>query len=234
MKKSITHPLFLFFILLFTLQSCESKAQKITLDKKNTIVKHNDFMSDGTFSFIMRSGKNDSIRISKDTLKLNESIMKIVQIHKQDSLITLGLERLQTNQYIHKGLEEYNFFVILIKPLDKNIFELSWRQSGLNKEEMENTVRQKYEEENIFFRTYYHNDYLKNFSNLKKIDTKDDAQKIFEFYENEKFKKWYKQYTQDEGSFGGDIFRSEALNRICIELGYNPIGANEALAKFNE
>lgn len=68
---------------------------------------------------------------------------------------------------------------------------------------------------------------------LKPIASVDDAKEIIEALQGDQVKLWVEQYKNNpiKEMYGTGVM-TEILNRLCIQLGYNPLRATKALQAF--
>lgn len=82
----------------------------------------------------------------------------------------------------------------------------------------------------LFFFTYFSDTYLKELSGFKKVTTKEQAVEIIEAMKSDQFKLLIEKYAKNPpADMYGSGFAAENLSKACIEKGFNPIGAGQAI-----
>lgn len=81
-----------------------------------------------------------------------------------------------------------------------------------------------------FYLTYFSDSCLLEFDKMAPIATEEDRQKISDWLNRDEVMELANNYQQSNlPDPYGSAFFAEVLNRACIALGYNPVGASDAL-----
>ena len=145
----------------------------------------------------------------------------------------LNLERLDTIPLTNEPYPEDRYYVMALKNLtDKQLGYLPLVYS-VRKNQLDTIQVNTQTLEDKFFFTYYSTSYLKELSALKKLATKDEASRIIQAARTDKYKPLARSYakTQTYDIYNAG-FSAELLSRVCIDNGYNPIGAGIAIEKL--
>lgn len=197
------------------------------------------------YSFLLINGTVTKLHQSNDTLYELKCYIdrpcqprpakhyKILSSDKTGDFTILKVERLDTIPLTSDPYPAARYYVLALKSnTDKQLGYLPLVYSVTKKELDTIQTNVRLLEEKFFF-TYFSDSYLKELSALKKMATKDDVSQIIDAAKSDKYKPLAQSYAKTETN---DIyntgFSAELLNRVCIENGYNPIGAGEIIDKL--
>lgn len=194
------------------------------------------------YSFLGADGEVTKLHQSHDTLYVLKCYIdgrcqpqpseryKILSSNKTEEFVILKLQKLHTVELptdTHTA-PRYERWALKIA----NDKELGWLPLalGLSKQQLDTTETDIRLLKKKFFFTFFGDNYLKEFSSLKKLTSKVEANEIIEFVNSGRFKTLIESYsntdTQDVYAAG---LSAELLNRACLEKGYSPIGAGRAI-----
>lgn len=190
------------------------------------------------YSFLVMDGEVNKFRQRADTLyELNchferacqpvpSKYYRILTTEKKRDFTILKMERLQITPITGELQSPNRYYLTAFKTGDKNHLGYLPLGMGLTKQELDDFQTDADTLEEKFFYTYFSETRLKEISTLKKITTKTQAEEIIQGLKNDKFKIVAEKYkrTQTWDMYGSG-FSAEILNHVCIELGYNPLGA---------
>jgi hypothetical protein len=158
---------------------------------------------------------------------------KIVSSNTSGNFVILKLEQLDTIPLTTDPFPETRHSVLALKITDAKELGYLPLVFGLTKNQLDTIRTNAQLLKDKFFFTFLSDTYLKEIAVLKKVTTKEEAQRIIEMMKNEKFKPLIEKYAKTETN---DMYNaglaSEILNRACIEKGFNPIGAGEAINRI--
>lgn len=194
------------------------------------------------YSFLVTDGGVTKLHQSNDTLYEKKcyidrpcqarpsSHYKILSSNKTGEFLILKLERLDTISLTTDPYPATRYQVVALKTSgDKELGYLPL-SLGLTKHQLDTLKTDISSLEEKFFFTFFSDTYLKELSNLKKVNTKNEADEIIEIAKSDRFKTLVERYSKTETR---DLYASglsaEILNRACIEKGYSPIGAGRAI-----
>ena len=197
------------------------------------------------YSFLLTDGTVTKLHQSNDTLyelkcyidrpcqPKPDKHYKILSSEKKEDFTILKLERLDATSLTSDPYPADRYYVLALKSInDEQLGYLPIVYSVTRKQV--DTIRTDLQFlKDKFFYTYFSDSYLKELSAFKKLVTKDDASQIIEAVKSDKYKLLAQKYantdTKDMYNAG---FSSELLNRVCVDNGYNPIGAGEIIEKL--
>lgn len=155
---------------------------------------------------------------------------KIISSEKAGDFIVLKLERLDTILLTTNPYPETRYSTLALKKVNDKQLGYLPLVLGLSKKQLDTIQTNASSLKDKFFFTFYSDAYKKDLSLLKKITTRDEAKEIIETAKSEKFKplagSYQKTETRDMYAAG---FSAELLSRACIEKGYSPVGAGQAI-----
>ena len=162
-----------------------------------------------------------------------ERSYKIIASDVMDNFVILKLERLDSVPLSSEPFPPDRFFVHVIKKTDNNQIGYLNLHDGLTLQQLNNIQLDIAGLKKQFYWTYFNNNYWQTLSYTKAIETKEDADKILNFLKNDRIKELSESYKNSQvKDLYGSGFISELLNKACITLGYNPIGASKAIKKW--
>lgn len=144
----------------------------------------------------------------------------ILKVEKLDKL------PLTTNPY-----PDDRYGILIFRKTDKTV-SLLQQISSLTKAEMRHYQTDTIHYQNAFAYDYYSLKYMRQLMKLKRVKTLDDAKEIIKWFENPKnyssLVNNYKAHNKMPDSYGAGL-AAALINKICIDLGYCPIGASIAI-----
>lgn len=219
--------LFLFLFLLSI--GCSQKKVSLFQD-------YNFLVSDGEISKLHQS--NDTLYelhcyINQPCQTRPEKHYKILSSQELKNFIILRLERLDTIPLTINSYPPTRYSVGVIKDINNNKLGYLQLILGLTKQQIDTVQIDIRSLNNKFFFTFYSDTYLKEFSSMKKVITKNDVLEIVDALKSDQFKLLAEKYSKTEiGDMYGSGFSAEILNRACIEKGFDPIGAGRIINKL--
>lgn len=219
----------LFILLFIQFVSC-SKGQKL-------------FFED--YSFLLTDGEVTKLHQSNDTLyslkcyfnipcqPKPELHSKILSSEKKQDYIILKQEALDTIPLTTNPYPATRYSLVAIKLIDNKKLGFTSLASGLTKQQID-TIHTDFKSLNEkFFFTFFSDTYLIELSSLKKITTKQEVQEILDAFKSDQYKTIAEKYSKTiTGDIYGSGFSAEILNRVCVEKGFNPIGAGLLINKL--
>lgn len=193
------------------------------------------------YHFLVSDGEVSTLHQRNDTLyelhssdyssSMVQKHFKIVSARQINEFTILKLERLDTFSLRMDPYPTTRYSVSLFKNIDST--KMSYLEtviSGLTKQEIDTVQVSEQSLNDLFFFTYYSDIYLKELSGLKKVTTKEEALEIMEAMKGDEFKLLAEKYAKNPpGDLYGSGFLAEILTKACIEKGYSPIGAGQAI-----
>lgn len=192
----------------------------------------------GDYSFIGIDGEVRTLRQSNDTLYFlkcytdkpcnpqPENHYKIISVKNMSGFFVLKLESLDSMALSINSYPDARFSVLALRNIDNK--ELGWLPltRGLTRKQLDTVSTDIQSLKTKFFYTFYSENYIKEFSSLKKITSKDDVTIISDAVNDDTFKAIIEAYKKTET---GDMYNSgisaEILTKACLKKGYNPIDA---------
>ena len=193
------------------------------------------------YHFLVTDGEVSTLRQSNDTLyelhssdyspSMVQQHYKIISSQKINEFTILKLEGLDTISMTTDPYPATRYSVSFFKDIDPT--KLGYLETvihGLTKEGLDTVHVDEKSLNNLFFFTYYSDTYLKELSGLKKVTTKEQALEIMEAMKSDQFKLLAEKYAKNPpGDLYGSGLVAEILSKACIEKGYSPIGAGQAI-----
>ena len=133
---------------------------------------------------------------------------KIYQVKKIGDFTVLKIKWLGK---VDLGFSEAKYSMLVLKRIDKKQLGISGPRYNLTLKQLDSIPINILSLNKSHFSTYFSDTYLKELSTLKKISTKDQVKEITEALRDKKS--------------GLITYSAEDLTKICIERGYNPVGA---------
>ncbi|GGH27417.1 hypothetical protein FAZ19_18970 [Sphingobacterium alkalisoli] len=232
---------FQFFIILCGLSMCAMQSN------------NDGLLLQRPYSFIILDGEISRLELRGDTLlylhgrihdqrqvghlsQLTRDSSKRSRIHtirRDNDVIYLALERLDNIPLSNSPVRENRYHVLAIRQPTDHTIEMVDLTMGMTKIELDSLWALDLRAKDLFFITYFSDDHWKNLSLLKPIDTEEDAREIVAELKSEKVKEWADAYMSNPvKDMYGTVFTAEIMNRVCISLGYNPIGASRAVQEL--
>ena len=158
---------------------------------------------------------------------------KILNVEQKNEKIVFKLERLDTIQMTTNPYPQNRFCILVLRQESKDKILFVQQVLGLMKDDVTSNFIDTFKVENKFGFTYFSKTQYDKFSQLKTITSKKEVEFLIEKLKTEKFKLLAMQY---EKSHPFDMYAAglsaEILNQVCIDNGFNPIGAGETINKF--
>jgi len=155
---------------------------------------------------------------------------KIISARKIEEFTILKLEQLDTIPLTTDPYPATRYSVLALKNIDNNQLGYLPLSLGLTRQQLDTVQTDAQSLKGKFFFTFFSDSFLKELAQLKKVTTKDEAQQIFEAFKSDKFKPLIESYSRTETrDMYGSMLSAEILNRVCIEKGYNPVGAGQTI-----
>lgn len=199
----------------------------------------------GDYSFISTDGEVRTLRQSNDTLYelkcyidrpcLPEpsSHYKIISATITPGFSILKLEKLDTIRLSSNPYPATRFGVLALRTGNNKELGYLPLKGGLTRQQLDTVSTDVQVLKTKFFYTFYNENYIKEFSKLKKITTKEEVMMLGDAINADNFKALIEAYKRTEA---GDMYNSgisaELLTKVCLIKGYNPIGAGEAVDKL--
>lgn len=197
------------------------------------------------YSFLLTNGTVTKLHQSNDTLYELKCYIdrpcqtkpakhyKILSSDKTGDFTVLKVEQLDTIPLTSDPYPATRYYVLAFKNItDKQLGYLPLVYS-VTKKQLDTIQTNVQFLEDKFFYTYFSDSYLKELTALKKMATKEDVTQIIDAAKSDKYmplaQSYAKTETKDMYNAG---FSAELLNRVCIENGYNPIGAGVIIDKL--
>lgn len=195
------------------------------------------------YNFLQREGKVFKVFQSNDTLyEVRKSIYnqnfvdprKHYKIHGFKELPNyhiLKLEQLDTIPLTTDSYPLNRYLVIAIKEMNEKQLGYLPISGGLSKHQLDSFTVNEDSLAHKFFYTYFSNESIKTFGALKEITTKDDVKRILKLMKSKQYKVIINSWENTEtGDIWGTGLTAELLNKASLELGYNPIGADQKIS----
>lgn len=155
---------------------------------------------------------------------------KILSSERKNDFTILKMERLDPASTATDPHALNRYYVTALMTGDKKRLGYLPLGMSLTKKELDNFKADADSLKEKFFYTYFSESYLKELSAFKKISTRAHAEEVLESFKDDKFKAVAERFRNTRTwDMYGTGFTSEILNRACIDLGYNPLGAGSAI-----
>lgn len=209
---------------------------------------------DRPYSFIIPDGeitrleqRGDTLFFLHSTLRDTAQVAHIAQsawypsrrsrIHailREDSLAYVALERLDSVPLSRNPFPEERYSVIVLKKANDQDVGFVTLSMGLTKNQLDSAWGTHTKADSLFFLTYFSDDYWKQLSLLNPVKTEEDVKKIQVALEGGQVKQWMDLYRRNpvKEMYGTGVM-TEMMNRICISLSYNPIGATHTIQQWS-
>jgi hypothetical protein len=194
------------------------------------------------YSFLLTDGEITKLHQSNDTLYERKCYIdqtcrdkpaahyKILSSNKTGDFFILKVEKLDTIPLTTNPYPVTRYSVLVLKTIDNKELGYLKIPGGLTRQQLDIIGIDIPSLKSKFSFTFFSDTYLKELSALKTVTTKNDANKILETAKSDNFKTLIEKYEKTEVS---DLYASglsaELINRACIEQGFNPIGAGQAI-----
>jgi hypothetical protein len=223
-----------YVLTVFLLQNCSS-----------SIAQQADVILEQPYSFIIADGEISRVQQHSDTLqwphgRLYDAVQtenlaaldwevsrqyKVWSAYPKDSLWYLALERLDSIPLSIDPLPEDRFSVIALHKGNGQQIGIVQLATGLNTEALDSLLNGAIERKEWFLTTYFCDAKWKELGSLPAIKTKDEAFRIREKLQSDEVKDWLRLYEGNPiKEMYGTGLMTEILNRICLVMGFNPIG----------
>lgn len=125
-------------------------------------------------------------------------------------------------------------FGVMIAYKDAKTLSFVSHDRSITKEEMLNYKTDTIPYDSLVGFPWYSLSYMKELALLKKISSKGDADKIMSAIHKQKYVDYLKDLVKRirDPDIYGSIYTGMLLQRICIDMGYSPIGAGRILNLF--
>jgi hypothetical protein len=202
------------------------------------------------YSFIGRGLGVTKLRQSHDTLYLFQTYparlagpgiakaqalrvgdhFKIIASSSTGKFDVLKVEKLDTLKLTSTPYPETRYSLIILNRQSDNTTGFLTQRFGSTKAQIDTAKMSVDVMRKSFYFTYFSDAYMKKLAELKRVSTREQAQKIVDEMKSAEWKviteKYLKTNPQD---FYGSGFVSEFINLACIKNGYSPIGAQMAI-----
>ena len=197
------------------------------------------------YSFLLINGTVTKLHQSNDTLYELKCYVdrpclykpakhyRVLSSDRRGDFVLLNVERLDTIPLTSDPYPAARYSVLAFKSVnDKQLGYLPLVFS-VTKQQLDTIQINVQSLEDKFFFTYFSDNYLREFSALKKLTTKDEVSRLIEALKSDKYKPLAESYAKTETK---DMYNAglsaEILNRVCIENGYSPVGAGLVIEKL--
>ena len=197
------------------------------------------------YSFLLTDGTVTKLHQSNDTLYELKCYIdrpcqpkpakhyKILSSDKTGDFTILKLEQLDTIPLTSDPYPADRYYVLALKSINEKQLGYLPIVYSVTRKQVDTIRTDAQFLKDKFFYTYFSDSYLKELSALKKLATKDDASQIIEAAKSDKYMLLAKSYSNtDTKDMYNAGFTAELLNRVCVDNGYNPIGAGEIIEKL--
>jgi hypothetical protein len=154
---------------------------------------------------------------------------KIISSLAEGDETFLKLEQLDTIPYPAESLPVTRYSVLVLKEITEKKLSYLPLVSGLTRKQLDTYPTNVQTMGNKVSFTFFSSACMKELSTLKKVTTKDEAKQIVDAYQRSNFQPL-------EGNLSDEIyttrFLAELLNNVCIEKGFNPIGAGKTIEQL--
>jgi len=210
----------------------------IALSQSTRILNH-------SYNFLVFDGEIKKLTQSHDTLyefhcyidkpcvPKAENHYRILSSIRKGEFIFLKLEQLDTISMTTTPYPLTRYCALALQKINaKQLGYLPLRR-GLTKGQLDTLKTDTELLKNKFFFTYFSDQYLLEFNYLKKLSTKEQGLEIAKVGNSDKIKQLVERYKiTNTGDMYGAGLNAEIMNQVCLELGFNPIGAGRAMNKI--